>query len=287
MTGAFSLVIDVVVLQRCGRWPAAILVSYVSWVLVILVFLTIGSVRLAASGVFGMYAITSFLLLRGSAELYQSDILHWKSPVRSESGLAVTSVLILDRATEPRRFMLIRNENLNNGRGLWVSPGGRWNPSSSSPEGSLMEKIEREVNLKSEIYRIGSIDEITPVSGGLDSSDCRWFRAPHFLLYENLSSERADFPLYHLDLVYVCRSDGSAAGRAPKYGPAAQILLPVESCAESFDAAHNVLSRAVDDWYLRTTGQRPAKRDEILDDVVWRLHLIARAFDPHQTQAAA
>jgi hypothetical protein len=283
----FSAVIDAAITRQSGRVSVAIVFSYGSWLLITLVLLTIVSDQLAGSGLLGLYAIASFLLLRGSAQLYESNIFHWGLPARTESGLAVTSVLILERASEPPQFILIKNENLNHGRGLWVSPGGRWNPGVSSPDASLTEKIESEVNFKSEICTIGSIDENMPASREWDSIECRWFRAPHFLLFEHLSSVRTDFPLAHLDLVYVCRTNGTLAGRAPKYGLAAQIRLPIESCAESFDAAHNALSRAVDDWYMSTTGQRPAKRDEIVADVVWRLHLVARAFDQRQAQVAA
>ena len=71
----FSAVIDTAITQQSGRVSVAIVFSYASWLLITLVLLTIVSDQLAGSGLLGLYAIASFLLLRGSAQLYESDIL--------------------------------------------------------------------------------------------------------------------------------------------------------------------------------------------------------------------
>jgi hypothetical protein len=93
----FSVAIDAAITRQSGRVSVAIVFSYGSWLLIIFVLLTIVSDQLAGSGLLGLSAIASFLLLRGSAQLYESNIFHWGLPARSESGLAVTSVLILER----------------------------------------------------------------------------------------------------------------------------------------------------------------------------------------------
>ncbi|MBN8959194.1 MAG: hypothetical protein J0H17_21955, partial [Rhizobiales bacterium] len=97
----FAVCVDTLISWQSRRVSGAILVAYGSWCLIVLLLLTIASERLAGSGLLALYSLAAFLLLRGSAQLHESDILHWKGRARSESGLAVTSILILDRAPNP------------------------------------------------------------------------------------------------------------------------------------------------------------------------------------------
>src|SRR6266567_2612756 len=56
----FSAGSDALISWRSHRASVAIIVSYVCWLLLVLIMLTIGSERLAGSGLLGLYALTAF-----------------------------------------------------------------------------------------------------------------------------------------------------------------------------------------------------------------------------------
>lgn len=259
------------------RGSFAVASSYAGAIIVFLLCLAFAPDAVLTSGLTGIYTLCSFMIMRYGAQIFETKSWHWGDDQRKRTGLAVTSILVHVPEEGSQSFILVKNEDLNEGRGLWVSPGGRWDPSISSPEEQLIEKIATEVNMTADIYQVGTVDIVMPPLDQLRNRDCRWFRAPHLLLYEGLGSTREEFPQHHLDLVYVCTTSGSPAGKVPQYGQNAQLFLPVADCVSDFNSAHNALSKAVEDWHLRTVGQRRPTRDDIADDVVWRLHLVAKA----------
>ena len=263
-------------ISRRGSISGPIIAAYIFTVVAAVVILTITSSQFAATGLFGVYTLLTFMTLRAAAQVWETELLHWKRS-RVVEGLAVTSVLVLRSTNGEDSFVLVKNQNLNAGKGLWVSPGGRWNPTVSAPDERLIEKIQKEVNYKARILTVSQIEKDVANSTDMNSSECQWFRPPHMLLYEKLGSDRSEFPSNHLDLVYVCWTKGETAGQAPKYGATAQIQVPVASCGGSYDAAYAAVAKSVDDWHLRNLGTRPARRDDISADVVWRLHLIAKS----------
>lgn len=273
---AAFLLIDVLITIKRGI-SYYIFFSYAVVVLLYFFVLTFGDIDRTSSGQLSTQMLVAFLVVRFAAYVYVARNLHWGEDERPRNGLAVTSILINDGDARDRVFVLVKNSNLNDGVGLWISPGGRWDPGVASPEERLINKIAEEVNVKASVVDIGTLAGVTPPFSKLDSQDCRWFHAPHILLYERLGSNAQGFPLHHLDLVYVCSTKGEIAGKSPKYNAQHQITVPVRSCSESFDAAYSALGRAVDEWTMRTTGQRRARRDDIADDVVWRMHIAAKA----------
>jgi 8-oxo-dGTP pyrophosphatase MutT (NUDIX family) len=245
--------------------------------------LMFGGIATLTSGTIVYSTLCAFVALRFVAQVYETKTWHWGEENRPRTGMAATSVLVLEKGKDEPSFVLIKNQNLNRGLGLWVSPGGRWDPAMSTPTSRLLDKIAEEVNYEAQILPVGTLTPIMPPWHELENRDCKWFQPPQFVLYESLETQRSDFPHHHLDLIYLCRTDGKSAGRTPRYGQNSQVHVPVRSCASDFNAALDALARAIDEWQLRNEGKKQARRDDITHDIVWRLHLMAKALEQKAT----
>ena len=99
------------------------------------------------------------------------------------TGLAATSVLLVG-AGNATSFLLILNRNLNNGKGLWVPPGGHFKLGVDNPADCLLRKVQSEVGIEAEIWQPS-----TALSREVDSfntAETQWLPAPMFLLDEDL-----------------------------------------------------------------------------------------------------
>jgi hypothetical protein len=188
------------------------------------------------------------------------------------TGLATTSVLIV-RFDAPMNFMLVLNRNLNNGKGLWVPPGGHFELGIDDPADRLLQKIRSEVGIEAKIW-----SPAAPPAEQLHSfntAQTKWLEAPIFILDEDLLGLCSHGHSRHFDLIYACEATSYIPRAVPKYSVADRILVPVGDCASSVEAAERAVHSAVEGWQRSTAGTTPGVRDTVSRDVAQRLHLVA------------
>jgi hypothetical protein len=190
------------------------------------------------------------------------------------TGLAATGLLVVHHSGEDQ-FLLVLNRNLNGGHGLWVPPGGHFDPEVDEPAERLIAKIRTEVCRNATIWSPDSLAR--PDSLQLSTAETRWLSPPLFLLDEDLLGQCSHGHLRHLDLVYACRDAGAVAG-TPKYGPADRIYVRVSECALSAADAEQALRKAVEEWEEGTTGLSHSVPATVSRDVAQRLYLVGAAW---------
>jgi hypothetical protein len=196
------------------------------------------------------------------------------------TGLATTSVLIV-RLDAPVNFMLVLNRNLNNGKGLWVPPGGHFELGIDDPADRLLQKIRSEVGIEAKIW-----SSAAPPAERLHSfntAQTKWFEAPIFILDEDLLGLCSHGHARHFDLIYACEAIAYIPRAVPKYSVADRILVPVGDCASSVEAAERAVHSAVEGWQRSTVGTTPGVRDTVSRDVAQRLHLVAVEYQEQPT----
>ncbi|MEO9131013.1 MAG: hypothetical protein ABI240_07375 [Sphingomonas sp.] len=193
-------------------------------------------------------------------------------------GVASAGVLIMNPASASRHFVLVHNRNLREGRGLWVPPGGHVDIAAEQPADRLREKIIEEVGVLSSTLAL-SPSLMPGDPHDIESAACTWMLPPAFLLREDLMGLCSKGHGLHLDLCYICTSDGEIRNHRPKYDARFRIEIPVADCADSFQHAEAAIGAKIDDWYRRYEGKAPGVRSDLTKDVIWRLHLVAAYFE--------
>lgn len=188
------------------------------------------------------------------------------------TGLATTSVLIVSLGA-PASFMLILNRNLNNGKGLWVPPGGHFELGVDDPADRLLQKIRSEVGMEAKIWDPGAPS--VELVHSFNTAQTKWLEAPIFILDEDLLGLCSHSHSRHFDLIYACEAAAYIPRAVPKYSAADRVLVPVEDCGSSVNAAENAVHVAIERWQQNTAGTAPGVRDTISRDVAQRLHLVA------------
>lgn len=189
-------------------------------------------------------------------------------------GVASAGVLVMFPTSTSRHFVLVHNRNLREGRGLWVPPGGHIDIAVEQPADRLREKIIEEVGVQSTALVL--LPDLMPRDPhDTESAACTWMLPPAFLLREDLMGLCSKGHSVHLDLCYVCTSDGEIKNHRPKYDARFRIEVPVIECADSFQQAERAIGAKIDDWYRRYEGKAPGVRSDLTNDVIWRLHLVA------------
>jgi len=221
-----------------------------------------GILLLATSGVF---LVIRFIVF---ANNYDHD-------PRPPLGHASTSILFEELNDGSRNFILIKNDNLNGDKHLWLSPGGKWVPEFGDPASFLVNKVAAEVNVKAQLWEQADVEVLRPPVEERNDEACIWYTPPQVLLLETLQGPGAAFPDQHLDMIFICKSSGEAAGVKPKYDRASQLRVAVDDCCASIEAAQAAVQRSIDAWSIETTGQLQSLTDTVTRDLVWRLHLAA------------
>ena len=194
-------------------------------------------------------------------------------------GFAVTSVLVLDDGEpEAADFLLVMNRNLNKPVGLWVGPGGRFYPDREDPNVKLIRKIEDEVGLEAVIVGDGQVGQLSVKCRDLSDDGTLWLPAPTFLLREKLGEDFTHNSREHLDFVYLCRASRRPKNTNVKYAASSQITVKVRDCLASKDATHTAVVRSIDNWTNAQGGPRRAQRNDVQDDLIWRLYLAAQMY---------
>jgi hypothetical protein len=188
------------------------------------------------------------------------------------TGLATTSVLIT-ALNGSHNFMLILNRNLNNGKGLWVPPGGHFELGVDDPGDRLLQKIRTEVGIEAKIWQPDALPADLVYS--FNTAQTKWLAAPVFILDEDLLGLCSHGHARHFDLIYACEAVRYIPHARIKYPIAEQALVPVRDCAASVEAAEVAVHAAIERWQQSTAGTSPGVRDTVSRDVPQRLHLVA------------
>lgn len=219
------------------------------------------------TGISGIFLIVRFIVF---ANNYDHEPRH---PL----GHAATSILFEELEGGSKNFVLIKNGNLNGEKHLWLSPGGKWVPEFGDPALFLASKVAAEVNLRSQLWEQANEQVLLPPLEERNDEACIWYTPPQILLLETLQAPSMAFPDQHLDMIYICKSSGEAAGVRPKYDRASQLRVSVDDCCASVEAAQAAVQKSIDGWSIETTGQRQSLSDTVTRDLIWRLHLAAKA----------
>jgi hypothetical protein len=215
------------------------------------------------------------LMLLGIGLLVRTRLNNHSTVVAKESGgtgLATTSVLIVP-ASGPASFMLILNRNLNNGKGLWVPPGGHFELGVDDPADRLLQKIRSEVGIEAKIWNPAAPS--AELSYTFNTAQTKWLEAPIFILDEDLLGLCSHGHARHFDLIYACEAIGYVPHAVAKYSLADRALVPLNDCASSVEAAETAVYAAIEHWQRTTVGTTPGVRDTVSRDVAQRLHLVA------------
>lgn len=193
-------------------------------------------------------------------------------------GFAATSVLVLDDGDPAAAdFLLVMNRNLNKPVGLWVGPGGRFYPDREDPNVKLIRKIEDEVGLEAVIVG-GQVGQLPVRCHDLSDDGTSWLPAPIFLLREKLGKDFTHNSREHLDFVYLCRASRRPKNTNVKYAASSQITVKVCDCLASKEATQTAVVRSIDNWTNAQGGPRRAQRNDVQDDLIWRLYLAAQMY---------
>ncbi|MBP8811707.1 MAG: hypothetical protein KBI14_34205 [Kofleriaceae bacterium] len=192
-------------------------------------------------------------------------------------GFAVTGVLIVKPSSGAPYFVLVRNENLREGAGMWVPPGGHYEPQhDGSPFEKLRAKIYAEVGFRARLFHPYDV-ELGPEESEKKMEGGAWLPPPVFYLRENLHGRCSWGHTSHLDFVYICESDDVVANVQPKYPPAVQIHIPIEQCTTDIEAERTI-GQLIDNWWHTHRGERPSSRADLPRDVTWRLRIAAHLY---------
>jgi len=189
-------------------------------------------------------------------------------------GYATTGVLYCNSNPTDPQFILVYNKNLRDGLGLWVPPGGHFLPHSESPESNLRQKIQSELGVAVDVVSTTQVGTNLDISS-LTTESTAWLTPPAFLLKENLHGRCSNNHLYHLDFVYICRTNGKLVGSSYKYKASQQLRIPLSKCLNSYNDAAEAVYLAIDEWETQVHGAMHGKRDSVTNDVIWRLHIAA------------
>lgn len=192
----------------------------------------------------------------------------------TDLGFATTGVLIDLSDPEDPRFLLVFNQNLRAGEGLFVPPGGHFTPATERPVPRLLDKIRSEIGVQATVETDAGM---LPPAPYMATEGAEWIEAPAFVLREDMYGRCSHGHSEHHDYVYICVTDGvRVAGIDPRYPPEARIEISLGDCAPSFEGAQRAVHNKADQWYRRSRGRPTSLRTYVTDDVIWRLHLAAR-----------
>jgi hypothetical protein len=195
------------------------------------------------------------------------------SQKRIDVGFANTGLIIVGTG-DSASFVLLLNKNLREGKGLWVPPGGHFDPMVEESTRRLKTKIEDEVGLRTEV--IPSPNLLGLRVSDLKTTSAAWHDPPLFLLEEDLMGRCSHGHKTHLDYVHLLRSLGPIEGANPKYPATEQVFVRARDCVGGVDEADAAIRAAVEDWTVRKYGQLPGVIDSVTRDVSVRLHLASR-----------
>jgi 8-oxo-dGTP pyrophosphatase MutT (NUDIX family) len=227
-----------------------------------------------STGIFLSLALLALLCLvrEGGAQQRMSEQI-----ADAAVGFATTGILV---TTEPREsaFVLVLNKNLNSGNGLWVPPGGHFEPADGvDPADELLKKIEDEVGVQAAIQEV---EGERAIADEFSTNETTWLTPPLFLLDEDLLGTCSKGHQRHIDFVYLCRMVRAVRTRhRSKYGQSDQLQIAVGSCLPSTEAAEAALVSAVEEWETSVTGRASGIKNTVSRDVAQRLHLAATALD--------
>lgn len=219
--------------------------------------------------------------LAGVAKLYSLTAMHHSATTQRQLaenvGFAVTGIVICTSNPEEPHFILVFNRNLRGGKGLWVPPGGHFIPHQEEPTEKLLFKVTTEIGVKCTIINTFRHLRVTPEQ--LSTDHAKWILAPVFLLDEDLMGRCSHGHEVHLDSVYLLTTDGAITEPVHKYPKTQQVTVPVASCVAGPKEAENAILAAIEGWHVQTSGARPALKETLTNDVVWRLHLSSLLFE--------
>ena len=202
------------------------------------------------------------------------DALHKKvNSENSKVGFATTAVLVV-KSHKKNKFLLILNRNLNDGEGLWVPPGGHFNPQQEDPSVKILSKINDEVGLKAKIVQ-HQCHLVDPIEN-LNTNETEWIYPPAFVLKENMLPRCSHGHFIHFDFVYICIADTAVNHLKQKYKEPETLFVEVEQCIRSFAETETAVKAEIKEWYKRYGGMPPSRISQLTDDVIWRLHLTAK-----------
>ncbi|ONI87600.1 hypothetical protein ALI144C_09475 [Actinosynnema sp. ALI-1.44] len=193
-------------------------------------------------------------------------------------GFAATSVLVHDRGTSGKFFVLVHNLNINSPHGLWVSPGGHFDPDVDDPTDVVIKKIASETGFIAELVATPGL-ETRGAATSLSTTETRWIEQPDFLLDEDLGGSCKMDHKRHLDFIYICSTKGSTAPAVvPKYTERDRIEVSLLDCAQDEGAAIRAIDEAVAEWHRINDGKARGRRESTSRDVAQRLYLTARHY---------
>lgn len=213
------------------------------------------------------FALIGMLLVRGFWEIQRQD---WERPIES-IGFAVSGILISGDG-EHAKFVLVRNTNLRDGAGLWVPPGGHYDPKKKEPFLALQEKIVSEIGCECTQINLNGKSELFDHHTSLAKA----YAAPIFYLREELQGDCKEHHSVHIAAVFACKVKDGPSGANAKYKAQDRIYVSVTQCATEFEKAKLAVFQAVNEWSRGKTGKVPGAYPDVLDDVPWRLHVVAK-----------
>ncbi len=194
-----------------------------------------------------------------------------KSP--GHVGFAVSGVLVQGEGSDAK-FVLIRNLNLREGKGMWVPPGGHFDPAVKEPYVAIKEKILSEIGVDCELIELAPVGQ--PNRFQHETALAKAYPAPLFFLREDLQGECKEHHTTHIASVFACRIVEGALVQSPKYQAQSRAYVSVQRCAPSSTEAIAAVYAAIDDWARAKDGRRPGAYPDVPDDVPWRLHEVAK-----------
>ena len=192
-------------------------------------------------------------------------------------GFATTGILISHSERDRPKFLLVYNRNLRGGEGLFVPPGGHFDPRREDPVIRLKDKVRAEIALESTVWDHGPF--LRPDTESRNTQGARWIDPPTFVLEEDLFGKCSHGHQFHHDYVYILESNGvPITGIDPKYPDRDRIEVYLRDCLPNVETARQAVARKADDWFVQQTGRKPALGVGVTDDLVWRLHLAAASY---------
>lgn len=143
------------------------------------------------------------IVVRG---IYERDGVNRGRPP-DKVGHSVSGVVV-DGQSTGLDFILIHNLNLRGGDGLWVPPGGHYDPRAMEPFDALKQKLIQEIGF--ECSNIPLRPELDVRVREHDTSLAKAFSAPLFYLRESLQGICKDNHSVHVAAVFACRVEMSA-----------------------------------------------------------------------------
>ncbi len=220
-------------------------------------------------------SIISVIILLGGIVvrgIYERDGVN-RARLPDKVGYSVSGVVVEKQSTASE-FILIHNLNLRGGEGLWVPPGGHYDPRSTEPFDALRQKLIQEIGF--ECSNISPLPELDAKVRDHDTSLAKAFASPLFYLRENLQGVCKDNHSVHVAAVFACKVDRPVLVGGEKYKAAEQIRVPVARCLQSTQSAREAVCEAVSNWSFRKSGVRPGNYPDVPDDVPWRLHVVSK-----------